>query len=52
MKKVLEIDSCYECPSLSVDAPEEGIDWCKREEKHVDANSGIPDWCPLPDVEE
>ncbi len=23
MKKVLEIDSCYECPFLSVDAPEE-----------------------------
>lgn len=53
MKKLVVISNCYECPH-SQDYCADGVYFyvCTKVKKDLEPNSGIPDWCPLPDVGE
>jgi hypothetical protein len=46
MKKIIEIEACFECPKLR------GLySWkCKKSNKNIEHIVTIPDWCPLEDA--
>lgn len=50
----LEIEYCDMCPYKKSLRYTNGVEVCMRHERHnrIYSSDIIPDWCPLPDVEE
>jgi hypothetical protein len=46
MKKIIEIEACFECPKLSGSSS-----WkCRKSNMNIEDITTIPDWCPLEDA--
>lgn len=55
---LIDLDRCIDCPYFTVDETEEGCFFCLHPEvnkafEDTDfRNGGVPDFCPLPEIEE